>query len=186
MWTTYALDLGERFIPIGGMTELNVAYRKGGVAAMEDADDPEIVALLRRSAEDLKSGLIKAIGTVFINNSRSHTMAAFRRKARGDASSVRRLYSLVAEHGAILVVHMHPDADSLAQFEPLMATDRRARGDVVAVRDRRHRVSAAAHAGSPPQSVLRVVVALPARSPPPTSSRAISSMPRDRRRSGAS
>jgi len=126
MWTTYALDR-ERFFPIGGMTELNAAYRKGGVAAMEDADDPENKALLRRSAEDLKDGLVKAIGTVFINNSRSHTMAAFRPKARGDASSVRRLYALVAEHGAVLVAHMHPDADSLAQFEPLMAADRRAR-----------------------------------------------------------
>jgi len=127
MWTTYALDLGERFIPIGGMTELNVAYRKGGVAAMEDAGDPEIAALLHRSDEDLSAGRIKAIGTIFINNSRSHTMPAFRRKAHGDASSVRRLYTLVAEHGAVLVVHMHPDADTLAQFEPLMAADRRAR-----------------------------------------------------------
>ena len=127
MWTTYARELGDRYIPIGGMTELNLVYRKGGIAAMEDADNPGIKALLRRSAEDLKAGHIKAVGTVFINNSRSHPNPAFRRKARGDASSVRRLYRLVAEHGAILVVHMHPDADSLAQFEPLMAGDRRAR-----------------------------------------------------------
>jgi hypothetical protein len=127
MWTTYARELGDRFIPIGGMTELNVAYRLGGIAGMEDADDPVIKDLLRISAEDLKAGRIKAVGTVFINNSRSHSNPAFRRKAHGDASSVRRLYRLVAEHGAVLVVHMHPDADSLAQFEPLMAADRRAR-----------------------------------------------------------
>ncbi|MDP6788799.1 MAG: hypothetical protein QGI13_16955 [Rhodospirillales bacterium] len=81
MWTTYARDLGDRFIPIGGMTELNVAYRLGGIAAMEDADDPVIKDLLRHSAEDLKAGRIKAVGTVFINNSRSHTNPAFRRKA---------------------------------------------------------------------------------------------------------
>lgn len=127
MWTTYARQLGDRYIPIGGMTELNLAYRKGGIAAMEDAEDPEIKALLRQSAEDLEAGRIKAIGTVFINNSGSHTMPAFRRKARGDASSVRRLYGLVAEHGAVLVIHMQADADTWAQFEPLMSADRRAR-----------------------------------------------------------
>ena len=69
---------------------------------MEDADDPANKALLRRSAEDLKDGLVKTIGTVFINNSRSHSTAAFRPKVRGAASSVRRLYALVAEDGAVL------------------------------------------------------------------------------------
>lgn len=126
-WVAVSEALGGRFIPFAGQAELNRAFFQGGVAAMEDAENPIIRALLREAEDDLKAGRIKGIGEIFVNNSRSSPSPAFRRNARADALSIRRLYQLVAEHGGFLTFHMHADRDNVDQMERLLASDRRGR-----------------------------------------------------------
>ena len=127
LWERYARELGPRFIPFTGQSELNRIYRRGGIAAMEDATNPEFQEFLKVAEEDLKGGRAKGIGTIFANNSRGHPDPGFRRKARTDAPSIRLLYGLAAKYDAVVMLQMVPDPDSVAGFERLLASDRRAR-----------------------------------------------------------
>ncbi|MEK7246044.1 MAG: amidohydrolase family protein, partial [Pseudomonadota bacterium] len=127
LWERYARDLGPRFIPFTGQSELNRIYRHGGIAAMEDATSPEIQEFLKEAEEDLKLGRAKGIGTIFANNSRGHPDPGFRRKARTDAPSIRLLYGLAAKYDAVVMMQMVPDPDSVEGFERLLASDRRAK-----------------------------------------------------------
>ncbi len=126
-WVDYARALGGRLIAFGGQAELNRVYRTGGVSALEDAENPAFRDLLRRTEEDLRAGRIKGIGEIFVNNRRSNPNPGFRRKIRADAPAIRRLYALVSGYGAFITIHMEPDADSAAQLERLLASDRRGR-----------------------------------------------------------
>lgn len=127
LWELYARDLGPRFIPFSGQSELNRVYREGGIAAMEDADHPAIRGLLAAAEDDLRTGRAKGIGTIFANNTRGHPDPGFRRKARTDAPSIRLLYAVAAKYEAVVMMQMVPDADSVEGFERLLASDRRAK-----------------------------------------------------------
>lgn len=127
IWAAYSKELGNRFIAFAGQTELNRAYLEGGVAAMEDAKNAIVSALLTQVEEDLKAGRIKGVGEIFVNNSNSSPNPAFRRKVRADAPSIRLLYQVVAKYGAFLTFHMEADSDNVAQMERLLASDRRGR-----------------------------------------------------------
>lgn len=126
-WRDYSKELGNRFIAFAGQTELNRAYFEGGVAAMEDAKNPIVSALLTQVEEDLKAGRIQGVGEIFVNNSNSSANPVFRRKVRADAPSVRLLYQVVAKYGAFLTFHMEADSDNIAEMERLLASDRKGR-----------------------------------------------------------
>jgi hypothetical protein len=126
-WRDYSKELGNRFIAFAGQTELNRAYFEGGVAAMEDAKNPIVSALLTQVEEDLKAGRIQGVGEIFVNNSNSSLNPAFRRKVRADAPSIRLLYQVVAKYGAFLTFHMEADSDNIAEMERLLASDRKGR-----------------------------------------------------------
>ena len=125
VWLAYSRILGDRFIPFAGQSELNRVYQVGGAAGMADANNPGIKKFLAELETDFKANRIKGVGTYFINNSRTDDRKAFRRKVPGNASSVRAVFALVAQYGSVLRVHMEPDSDSIAEFEPVMASDRR-------------------------------------------------------------
>ena len=127
LWEEFSRELGNRFIPLAGQSELNVAYRDGGIAAMEDAENPVIKQLLEDADRDLRAGRVRGIGTVFINNSTTDYRPEFRRRARADAPSIRALYRLVAKYEAVMTVHIEGNPDSLVEFERLLAIDRRPR-----------------------------------------------------------
>ena len=127
LWEEFSRELGNRFIPLAGQSELNVAYRDGGIAAMEDAENPVIKRLLEDAESDLRAGRVRGIGTVFINNSTTDYRPEFRRRARADVPSIRALYRLVAKYAAVMTVHIEGNQDSLVEFERLLAIDRRPR-----------------------------------------------------------
>lgn len=126
-WAAYSRELGSRFIAFAGQTELNRAYFQGGIAAMEDAKNPIVAALVTQVDEALKAGRIKGVGEIFVNNSNSNPNPAFQRKIRANAPSIRLLYQVIAKYGAFLTFHMEADSDNVAQMEGLLASGRKGR-----------------------------------------------------------
>ncbi len=127
VWEHYARELGERFIPFAGQSELNWIYQTGGANAMADAHNPHMMTFLKTLDADLKAQRVKGVGTYFINNKNTDDRAAFRRKIPGDASAVKAVYALVAKYGSVLRVHLQQDRGTVPEFETVMASDRRGR-----------------------------------------------------------
>lgn len=127
VWLAYSRILGERFIPFAGQSELNRIYQVSGADGMADANNPGIREFLGQLEQDLTAKRVKGVGTYFINNSRTDDRKAFRRKVPGNATAVRAIFALVARFHSVLRIHMEPDRDSIAAFEPVMASDRRGR-----------------------------------------------------------
>lgn len=131
-WEAYRSLLGGKFIAFAGQNELNKVYfdardaalenspnagnlflRAAGEAAMADATNPGIVALVAQAELDFQAGRIKGIGEIFVNNMRSHPDLEFKRKINPDAASMQLLYDLAAQYDGFLTVHMHADDDDV-------------------------------------------------------------------------
>jgi len=125
VWENYSRVLGDRFIAFAGQSELNRVFQLGGSKAMGNADNPGIRAFLKDLKADLKAGRVKGVGTYFVNNLNTDDRPAFRRKVSGNASAIKAIYKLVAEHGSVLRVHLQQDAKTITEFETVMAGDRR-------------------------------------------------------------
>jgi len=118
--TEYSGVFGSRLIPFGGQSELNGIFKEGGLDAAESADLPEFKTLLARLEEDLKSGRIKGIGEIFVNNRTSGSQQWMRRKMKTDAPSLRAIFALAAKYNAFVGIHMQWDSDSVEQLETVM------------------------------------------------------------------
>ena len=127
IWQSWASTLGNRFIPFAGQSELENIYLKGGIKAMLDPRNFEIKALVQSLEANFKSGSIKGIGEIFINNARSNSKRKLRRKGETNSEVMRQLYKLAAKYNGFLTLHMEADDDSLEELETLLATDRRGR-----------------------------------------------------------
>lgn len=127
VWENYSRELGDRFIPFAGQSELNRAFQVGGRKAMADASNPHVKAFLKDLEADLKAGRVKGVGTYFINNLDTDDRPAFLRKVPGNASAIKAIYALVARYGSVLRIHLQQDPKTIAQFETVMSSDRRGR-----------------------------------------------------------
>jgi len=127
VWEAYSREMGPRFISFAGQSEMNAIYRKGGVEAMADDRTPAFRTFIGELDADLKAGRVMGVGTYFINNSSTDDRPAFRRRVAGDAPAIKRIYEVIAKYGSVLRVHMEWDPETVAQFEPVMASDRRGR-----------------------------------------------------------
>jgi hypothetical protein len=124
LWLSYLDELGDRFIPFAGQSELIIAYTSDGADSVESVDSPYIQTLIRETEDDLKAGRIKGIGELFINNMRSTRLDSFKRKLRADAPAVIQMLNLVAEYDGFLTLHMDSDDDSVAQLVTLLEANR--------------------------------------------------------------
>ncbi len=127
VWETFSRELGERFIPFAGQSELNHAFKLGGNRAIADAENPVVKAFLKELEKDLETGRVKGVGTVFINNLNTDDRPEFRRRIPGNATAVKAIFALVAGYGSVMRVHIQQNAKSIAEFESVMSSDRRGR-----------------------------------------------------------
>ncbi|MDA1089755.1 MAG: amidohydrolase family protein [Proteobacteria bacterium] len=127
VWENYSRELGDRFIPFAGQSELNRVFQLGGSKAMADAEHPLVKTFLKELEADIEAGRVKGVGTYFINNLDTDDRPAFRRKVPGNASAIKAIYALVARYGSVLRVHLQQDQKTISQFETVMSSDRRGR-----------------------------------------------------------
>lgn len=116
----YLASFGGRLIAFGGQSELNLIFKKGGMAAAESAQTPAFKKLMARLEEDLKSGRIKGIGEIFVNNKKTSKTKWMRRKMKTDAASLRAVFALAAKYKAVVGIHMEWQSDSVKQLENVM------------------------------------------------------------------
>ena len=115
--------LGDRYIPTLGQPELNMAYLRGGISAIEDADTRMFRSLLEEGENEFKAGRLKGFGELHVNTSRSSPNPKLRRKLRADAPTIRALYLLAGKYGGFLQIHMETDSDSVEQLETLLSIE---------------------------------------------------------------
>ncbi|NQU58932.1 MAG: hypothetical protein HQ513_17010 [Rhodospirillales bacterium] len=127
VWELYNREMGSRFIAFAGQSEMNSIFNKGGSQAMADADNVAFKSFIRELDADLGAGRVMGVGTYFINNSSTDNRPAFRRRVAGNAPSVKRIYEIVAKYGSVLRIHMEWDPETVAQFDQVIASDRRGR-----------------------------------------------------------
>jgi len=127
VWETFSRELGDRFIPFAGQSELNHAFKLGGTRAIADAENPIVKAFLKELEKDLEAGRVKGVGTIFINNLNTDDRPEFRRRIPGNATAVKAIFALVARYGSVMRVHMQQDAKSITEFEPVMSSNRQGR-----------------------------------------------------------
>ena len=118
----YAQVMGNRYIAFDGQSQLNQIYRRGGNAALEDADRQDFKDLMAMLAEDFAAGKLKGVGEIFAN-ANTTSQAWVGRKMRIDAPTNRAMLDLVAKHGGVLSMHVEWDSDSVAQLGELAASN---------------------------------------------------------------
>lgn len=79
---------------------------------------------LRQLEGDLREGRFRGIGELVANNTYSRA-ASFLSRYPADSPLMRRLWELSARHGVPLLVHMDSTAESVAEMERLLTSDRR-------------------------------------------------------------
>jgi hypothetical protein len=123
-------EYGDKNIAWAGQSELNAAYREGGIEEMLNPDNPTLMQLYKDSEKDLKAGLIVGIGEIFINNSSSKRRVRglkWGRKGQVDAPIIRKFFNMVAKYDGFLAFHMQADGDSVEQLGKLLASNRKGR-----------------------------------------------------------
>ncbi|MSO91737.1 MAG: hypothetical protein EXR01_09305 [Acetobacteraceae bacterium] len=125
--TKYKKHFGDRFIAFGGQWWMTGIYRRGGLRAMEDKNNPEFLELLAYLDHGLGEKTLVGIGEIFVNNQNTNAQASNRRKMVIDGPVVRTLFDLAAKHDAFLAFHMEGSANSVGELERLAFSNSKGR-----------------------------------------------------------
>lgn len=112
--------LADRYFPTLGQPEMAAIYYEGGVAGMNNVDNPLIQKVLTEGPAMLAAREAFGYGELILNNQNSHPLAQFRRLAQVDSAVVRKMFSLVAEHGGIVQMHIEPHLGSMTELQTLL------------------------------------------------------------------
>jgi hypothetical protein len=121
------LALGDayapRVIPFGGGYTLRQFVLDLGAGAW-NLEDAAVVSYLDQLDADLAAGRFKAIGEIHVDSTASYFTGTPPIRYRADAPLMQRLWSMSAEHGVPVSVHMDGSPESVASMERLIASDR--------------------------------------------------------------
>jgi Amidohydrolase len=114
--------LGDRYLRFAGFTELarNALFSPTHVA---DASSESFKSAYGKIEQELKTGVGRGIGEVWVNTRTSHANPRLRFKIPPNSSGVRALWSLSARYGVPLSIHMQFDQDSVEQLRELLQSD---------------------------------------------------------------
>jgi len=114
--------LGDRYLRFAGFYELarNALISPNYVA---DASSESFKSAFGKIEEELRTGVARGMGEVFVNTRTSHTNPRMRFKIPPNSSGIRALWSLSARYGVPLSIHMQFDQDSVDQLRELLQSD---------------------------------------------------------------
>lgn len=114
--------LGDRYLRFTGYQALarNALSSPSFVA---DASSGSFKDAFKEIEEDLRTGVAKGMGEVFVNTRTSHVNPHMRFKISPNSSGIRALWSLSARYGVPLAIHMQCDKDSVEQLRELLRSD---------------------------------------------------------------
>ncbi len=115
----YIDTLGDRYIPFGGQSYLNLIYFKYGVSGLEDKNNPMFRDLMQTLENDFSNGRLKGIGEVFGNNSLGNPRSRIKRNTNITAPTYKEMVDLVAKYGGALSIHVDWNKKSIKQLESL-------------------------------------------------------------------
>jgi len=121
---SWKFSLRKRWIYTEG-NDMAGAVRHGGLAALEDADNPVFKRYFGYLEDDLSGPTkVEQIGEIFINTRTSHKVPKLRYKADAYSSGVQAIYKLATAHKIPMLVHAQLDDDTANQLVKLAALDR--------------------------------------------------------------
>ena len=114
--------LGNRYLRFAGFQELarNALISPNCVA---DASSESFKIAFGKIEEELRTGVARGMGEVFVNTRTSHANPRLRLKIPPNSSGIRALWSLSARYGVPLSIHMQFDRDSVDQLRELLQSD---------------------------------------------------------------
>lgn len=112
--------LKDRYFPTLGQPEMAAIYLKGGVGAMGNPEDPMMKRALNTASTLFSKREAYGFGELILNNQNSNPNPQFRRQAQIDSPVVRQMFTLAAEHGTIIQMHIEPHHKSLQELKILL------------------------------------------------------------------
>lgn len=112
--------LPGRYFPTLGQGQMAASYSQGGVAAMSSEDNAFMRAAIEMGPDLLSARRAFGYGELILNNQNSSANPQFRRRAQVDSPVVRKMFSVVSEHGGIIQMHVEPDSTSLSELRNLL------------------------------------------------------------------
>jgi hypothetical protein len=112
--------LKDRYFPTIGQPEMAASYIRGGVGAMSTLDNPMIKRVLSTATALFSKREAYGFGELILNNQNSNPNPQFRRQAQIDSPVVRQMFTLAAEHGVIVQMHIEPHSKSLQELKTLL------------------------------------------------------------------
>ena len=101
------------------------AVKRGGLVALEDANNPVFQRHFRELETEVSRGNnVQQIGEIFINTQTSHKKPWLRYKADAFSEGVQAIYKLAATHKIPMLVHAQLDDDTANQLVKLASLDR--------------------------------------------------------------
>ena len=115
---SFASTAPGRFIPFGGQGSIYRWTAEQGERAW-NLQTPQILGYLDQLEEQLRSGALRGIGELFVNNMHS-SPSNTPTKYPADSPLMQRLWAMSATYQVPLSVHMEGESDSVAQMERLL------------------------------------------------------------------
>jgi hypothetical protein len=123
LWRAFVEAAQDRFLPFAGQGAIGRRIREQGEAAWT-LKSPEITRYLESLEQGLRSGRLRGVGELFVNNQSSHSRSFQPTRYPADSPLMRRLLTLAATYHAPLSVHMDADPGSVEELEHLLPIDR--------------------------------------------------------------
>lgn len=122
-WLSFASTYPDRFIPFGAQWHHLVLILREG-ADIWNLQSPRIADYLRLLEIDLRSGRIKGIGEIFVNNLNSHGPGFEPIRFPADSPLMRRFWAFSATYGVPVQVHAEATGPTIAEMERLLESGR--------------------------------------------------------------
>jgi hypothetical protein len=113
-----------RVVVFGGGFPLRQFVLGRGAAAW-NLEDAEVAAYLDRLETEVAAGRFAGMGEIHVDSTASYFTGTPPIRFPADAPLMQRLWSMSAEYGLPLQIHMDGSAESVAGMERLIASDRR-------------------------------------------------------------
>jgi hypothetical protein len=115
----YSKLLKNQYIPTAGQIELGEIFTQYGPSGLTDINISTYKDLLNNADQLFKSGQIKGLGELILNNKLSHPNISFRRKVKINSDPIDALFAIAEKYKGFIQIHSEDDPDSIEEIKAL-------------------------------------------------------------------